>query len=225
MLHWPLARPFVLGLGAVVVALIVIVEVFALSSAYERLGLDRASVYLILIATFLGSVVNLPLGSVHSSRVLSDARMVRFLGVRYVVPATRVPQRTLVAINVGGALVPAIVSAYLFFHLRLGLPVLIATAVMALIVHLAARPVAGVGIVVPGLLPPLVAAAAALVLGGPTVAATAYVAGVAGTLIGADVLNLHRISRLGAPMVSIGGAGTFDGVLLSGVVAVLIATL
>jgi uncharacterized membrane protein len=113
----------------------------------------------------------------------------------------------------------------LFLHLRLGPAVLIATAVVAGIVHLAARPLLGVGIVVPGLLPPLVAAAAALVVGGPAVAADAYVAGVAGTLIGADLLNLHRISRLGAPMVSVGGAGTFDGVLLSGVMAVLIATL
>jgi len=39
----------------------------------------------------------------------------------------------------------------------------------------------------------------------------AYVAGSMGTLIGADLLNLGQIARVGAPVVSIGGAGTFDG--------------
>ena len=51
----------------------------------------------------------------------------------------------------------------------------------------------------------------------------AYVSGVVGTLIGADLTNLHRIADLGAPVASIGGAGTFDGVFLTGIVAVLLA--
>jgi uncharacterized membrane protein len=45
---------------------------------------------------------------------------------------------------------------------------------------------------------------------------------VLGTLIGADITNLHRIPRLGAKIASIGGAGTFDGVFLSGILAVLL---
>ena len=44
-----------------------------------------------------------------------------------------------------------------------------------------------------------------------------------GTLIGADLLNLGKIHGLGAPIASIGGAGTFDGVFLSGILAVLLA--
>jgi len=51
----------------------------------------------------------------------------------------------------------------------------------------------------------------------------AYVAGSMGTLIGADLLNLGQIARLGAPVVSIGGAGTFDGVFLTGILAGLLA--
>ena len=51
----------------------------------------------------------------------------------------------------------------------------------------------------------------------------AYVSGSLGTLIGADLLNLHRIAYLGAPVASIGGAGTFDGVFLTGIVAILLA--
>jgi len=50
----------------------------------------------------------------------------------------------------------------------------------------------------------------------------AYVSGVLGTLIGADLTNLNRIADLGAPVASM-GAGTFDGVFLIGIVAVLLA--
>jgi uncharacterized membrane protein len=51
----------------------------------------------------------------------------------------------------------------------------------------------------------------------------AYVAGSMGALIGADLLNLPRIAHIGAPVVSIGGAGTFDGVFLTGIIAGLLA--
>jgi uncharacterized membrane protein len=50
----------------------------------------------------------------------------------------------------------------------------------------------------------------------------AYIAGTLGCLIGADLLNLHRLAGLGAPIASIGGAGTFDGIFFTGIAAVLI---
>lgn len=225
MLFWPLARPLLVVLLAVLVALVLLLELGALSFAYQRLGLDHPWVSLILLATFLGSIVNLPLAAMRSARLLVEQRTVRFLGLRYVVPAVWVPQRTVVAINVGGALVPTVVSVYLFFHSQLGLRGVLAVALVAAAVYAVARPVAGVGIVVPALLSPLAAAAVALLLGGSSVPAVAYVAGVLGTLVGADLLNLWRIRDMGAPVVSIGGAGTFDGVLLSGVIAVLIASI
>ena len=65
---------------------------------------------------------------------------------------------------------------------------------------------------------------AALLVARVNVAAVAYVSGTLGTLIGADLLNLSRIQGLGAPVVSIGGAGTFDGIFLTGIVAVLLAS-
>ena len=40
---------------------------------------------------------------------------------------------------------------------------------------------------------------------------------------GADLLNLDKIQGLGAPIASIGGAGTFDGVFLTGILAALLA--
>jgi uncharacterized membrane protein len=225
LLFWPLTRPFLVLSLAVLVALVALLELGVLSYAYRRLGLDRPLISVVLLATFLGSVVNLPLVAMRSARLVVAKRTVRFLGVRYVVPAVWVPHRTVVAINVGGALVPAMVSVYLFLHDGLGFRGVLAVALVALVVNLIARPVAGVGIVVPALVPPLAAAAVALVFGGASVPAVAYAAGVLGTLVGADLLNLWRVRDMGAPVVSIGGAGTFDGVLLSGVIAVLIASI
>jgi uncharacterized membrane protein len=42
-------------------------------------------------------------------------------------------------------------------------------------------------------------------------------------LIGADLRNLDTLHGLGAPIASIGGAGTFDGIFLTGIIAVLLA--
>jgi uncharacterized membrane protein len=54
-------------------------------------------------------------------------------------------------------------------------------------------------------------------------APVAYVAGVAGPLIGADLLHLSEIEESAVGMASIGGAGTFDCIVLSGIVAAYLA--
>ena len=45
------------------------------------------------------------------------------------------------------------------------------------------------------------------------------------TLIGADLLNLHRVREFDAPVLSIAGAGTFDGIVVTGILAVLLAAI
>ena len=99
---------------------------------------------------------------------------------------------------------------------------LLGTAIVAVIVHQLATIVPGVGIVVPMLVPPLAAAGVALLLAFRHAPPVAYVCGTMGALIGADLINLPRITELGAPVVSIGGAGTFDGVFLTGIIAGLL---
>ena len=100
---------------------------------------------------------------------------------------------------------------------------LLGIAIVAVIVHSLARVVPGVGIAVPMFIPPLAAAAVSLLLAFRGAPPVAYVAGSMGALIGADLWNLYRLGELGAPVVSIGGAGTFDGVFLTGLVAGLLA--
>ena len=101
----------------------------------------------------------------------------------------------------------------------------VGVAAVALVTHLIARPVKGVGITTPVLIPPIAAAVAALILSLVHATTLAYVGGVLGTLMGADLSNLGKIPALGAPVASIGGAGTFDGVFLTGIIAVILAGL
>jgi uncharacterized membrane protein len=91
------------------------------------------------------------------------------------------------------------------------------------VVHWLAYPVKGMGIAVPVFIPPVVAAVTALLLSRQSAPPLAYISGSLGTLIGANLLNLGQIQALGAPVASIGGAGRFDGIFMTGVLAVLLA--
>src|SRR6202035_277496 len=129
---------------------------------------------------------------------------------------------------VGGAVIPTILSLYLLVQNRLWLAGLVATATVAAISYQMATPVQGVGVSLPIFPPPIAAALVAIIISifaRQNAAPLAYIAGSLGTLIGADLLNLPKIPDLGAPVASIGGAGTFDGIFITGIMAVLLASL
>jgi len=207
-------------------ALLVIglVALDALSYVYHRIGISLGWMAIILADALLGSMINIPVARLRSE-VGQENTPVTVFGVTYRIPVAIRTGSTTIAVNVGGAIVPSAVAIYLICHDRLPLNTLFATLIVTALVFAVARPVAGVGIVTPSLVPPLVTALAAIWLGGHFVAAVAYVAGTFGTLVGAELLNMPRVRSLQAPMVSIGGAGTFDGVFLTGLVAVLLASL
>jgi uncharacterized membrane protein len=223
-LFWPLTLPFLLVLLVLFLMLLGLVQVGALVYAYERIGISQDWLFTLLAVSIVGSVVNLPVARLREVVVVAP-QVVRVFGIRYLVPEVRQRRQTVIAVNVGGALVPAAVAGYLIVRDHLGTRALLAVGIVGAVSFLLARPVQGVGIVLPGLIPPIVAALAALVIAEPVAPALAYVSGVLGTLVGADLLNLPRIRRLGAPVASIGGAGTFDGIFLSGLIAVLIASI
>jgi uncharacterized membrane protein len=228
LVYFPLARPFLLA-GLVTVALLVaLVQVGIFSYVFGRLGISSGAALTLLLVSLAGSMVNVPVAR-FGNQLVEVRRTVSVFGVRYIVPVlTR--RSTTIAVNVGGALVPVVVSGYLIAHDRIGWQALVAVAVVGMLVHLVARPVPGLGIAVPALLPGILAALVAgalyAVAGHPVaVAGLAYAGGTLGTLLGADLVNLPKVRRLGAPLVSIGGAGTFDGVFITGIVAVLLASL
>ncbi len=194
--------------------------------AFANVGFTPLVILLLLAASLLGSAVNIPLWKVRTSVPMIREDYVSALGMTYRIPRVEYGQTvTTIAVNVGGALIPTAVSVYLLFKADPStvLYSLVGIGVVTLVTRAISRPVKGVGIVTPALIPPVAAAAVALVLSPSQPLTTAYASGVLGTLIGADLLNLRVIPKLGAPVASIGGAGTFDGVFLSGIIGVLIA--
>lgn len=213
---------------SILVVIVGLVFVGVVGFAFADVGFSPIIIVLILIATFVGSYLNIPILKLKASVPIVTEEHVSFFGITYRIPRVEYGQAvTVVAVNAGGALIPAAVSIYLLsraapatiFYSAVGV------AVVGLITHAVARPVKGVGIVTPAFIPPIAAAVVAIILQPGSARTIAYVAGVLGTLIGADLTNLHVIPKLGAPVASIGGAGTFDGVFLSGIIAVLLAGL
>jgi uncharacterized membrane protein len=222
-LHFfPLALPFVLGLLLLVGLLIAFIEVGILEYAYAKMGVNRRYVFGLLLLSLLGSYVNIPVASLPAEHVVSGQE-VTFFGMHYVIPVVREWPRTIIAVNLGGAVIPTLLSFYLLIKNRLYVQSLAGVVVVAAVVHWMAQPVRGMGIAVPIFIPPLVATGTALVLSRQSSPALAYIVGSLGTLIGADLLNLGKIQGLGAPVASIGGAGTFDGIFVTGILAVLLA--
>lgn len=222
--YFPLDYPIYLLLFVLLGFLVVLLELHVLSYVYERVGIAPRYVLLLLLVSLLGSYVNLPIMRLSSEPVVTG-QVVDFFGMRYVIPVVQNWPGTLIAVNVGGAVVPALLSLYLLIRNRLWLRGAVGIVLVTIAVHLMAQPVRGVGIAVPTFLPPLIAALVAVLLARRRAPALAYIAGSMGTLIGADLLNLDKIQGLGAPVASIGGAGTFDGVFLTGVIAVILASL
>ncbi|MGX9429694.1 MULTISPECIES: DUF1614 domain-containing protein [Bradyrhizobium] len=204
-------------------ALVILIQLRILRYAYLSLGVSPGAAFLLLFGSLIGSYVNIPITELSGPPVRSG-EIVDFFGMRYVVPLVTAPS-TILAVNVGGAVIPTFVSIYLVVRYELWVRAAIGTAIIAFIVHWLATPVPGIGIAVPVFVPVVSVAIIALLLSRIYAAPLAYIAGSVGTLIGADILNLDKIGSLGAPIASIGGAGTFDGVFLTGILAVLLAAI
>ncbi len=251
----PLLTPLLLLLLLIPVAVALIYFNLA-TVAFSRLGLSPRSATVLLFASLIGSMINIPLN--RRKIVLADPRasgLPRTL--RWLLPVVHyyppIVTEEVLAINVGGAVVPIVFSAYLLSLSTTSLSAAVLTIIMvAAVTKLFARPTARVGVTLPAFVPPIVAALAAHALVravGADLASdapVAYIGGTLGTLIGADLLNLSRIlqgqllggetsgmkylgaAKDGVPanntiIVSIGGAGVFDGIFLTGILAPLLA--
>jgi uncharacterized membrane protein len=222
--YLPLTPPFFSLLVGAFIVLVVLVQLGALRYAYMRIGLSPGAAVILLLGSLVGSYFNIPIVELPPQQVLSGQE-VDYFGMRYAIPVVVQWPGTVIAVNIGGAVIPSLMSLYLLAKYRIWVPGLLATAGVSLVCHLLANPVPGLGIAEPVFVPSLAAAIVALLLSRRHAAPLAYIGGSLGTLIGADLLNLDKVQGLGAPVASIGGAGTFDGIFLIGILAVLIASL
>ena len=215
--------PRLLLFFVVLTFLVVLVQFGLVAVAFEKLGLSRDSAYLLLLCTLVGSTINLPLFTLKGDtsgapRIPPQLRRWAFFKI------PDVTDKILIVVNVGGAVVPVAFSLYLITHNQLNpLHIAIGVAVVAILAAAISRPIPGTGIGMPMLVAPFVAAVIATLLDPEQRAPLAYIGGTLGVLIGADLMHLDDIRKLGRPVASIGGAGTFDGVFITGLFAVLLA--
>jgi uncharacterized membrane protein len=222
--YWPLPPAFLAILVGALLVLLVLIQLGILRYAYMRIGVSSRVALLLLVGSLVGSYINIPVAQFPEQEIASG-REISYFGMHYMVPVVVDWPGTVIAVNVGGAVIPVLMSLYLLNKNRLWSLGLIATACVTVVCHWLAHPIPGLGIALPMFVPTVATAISALLLSRRHAAPLAYIGGSLGTLIGADLLNLGRIQGLGAPVASIGGAGTFDGIFLVGVLAVLIASL
>jgi uncharacterized membrane protein len=214
-------------LFAILFAIVIFLFVGVAEAVFQQLGFSKLEFTIILFATLIGSFINIPIYRIRKTQRVIQYEEVRAFWVTYRIPRIGLREiYTIVAVNLGGAIIPTLVSAYLILiRLNLWAEIVIGVVVTSIVVHAIARKVEGVGIVTPAFIPPLAAAIISLLVSASAPAVIAYVSGSLGTLIGADLTNLKGLGKMGETVASIGGAGTFDGVFLTGIIAVLIVIL
>ncbi len=208
-----------------------------MASALARLGLPPGVALLALLGIFIGGAINIPV-----KRIPREVELIydpfQIYGLGQIFPRLyggwptplrqRVRTYMVIAVNVGGCIIPVTIAAYETLRIISRGPqaVLAVVGIAGLniaVCYAIARPVPQVGIVMPSLVPPLVAAIPSFLLVPHFAPPIAFVAGVLGPLIGADLLHMDDIQQLQTGVASIGGAGTFDGIVLSGMLAALLA--
>jgi len=201
----------------------------------ENVGIPQEYFWAVTLLSLIGSFVNIPLMVLKSDNPVPQIKQVESFGITYEIPEIDAPQKeTHVMINIGGAIIPTIISLYLLIFSIPGcaddlfltyVKILIVLFVVSVSTHQSAQIVEGLGITTPAWGPPTMTVFIILLINhfSAVVCPTqvAYIGGSLGALIGADIMNLNKIAGVG-PVVSIGGAGTFDGVYLTGLISVIL---
>lgn len=198
------------------------------ATALLKLRLEPATAVLVVAAMIVGGAINIPVKRIIRSEALAVDPLAIFGLTGWWPQFQRIQRETVIAVNVGGCLIPFALAIYEAAYLLRDAPQSVwglglAALVNTVFCYWLATPVKGIGIALPGLVPPVVAAFCALMLAPTHATPVAFIAGVLGPLIGADLLHLRDITQLETAMASIGGAGTFDGIVLSGIVAAYLA--
>jgi len=218
--------PFGIFFLLIALPLLVMMTAFLLvgliNQAFQELGFSPLIAFFLIVGVLIGSVINIPVWNMKGMKEYHTYDS-SFPPKKVKVVSEGV---TKVSVNVGGAIIPAAMSVFLLSRLdeRLYLPLLFATTLMALACYKLSRTVEGRGIAMPALVPPVLASLMALLIAPHNAASIAFISGVTGVLVGADLMNMGKIMKV-ADSISIGGAGTFDGIFLTGMLSVLLVAI
>ncbi|MCM8762419.1 MAG: DUF1614 domain-containing protein [Candidatus Omnitrophica bacterium] len=195
-----------------------IIQIEIIRLSLGKIGLSPASAFMIILLSLIGSMINIPLYT-REATIIPPETSFPFFHFFPWVPYEHTKQ--VIAINLGGCIIPLLLCIYLLPKAPL-LPTIFATIITTLICFHISTIVPGVGVRIPALIPPLVAVFLAFIFSPGNKIPVAYISGVLGVLIGADILNLPHLE--GYPgIMSIGGAGVYDGIFLVGIISALLA--
>jgi uncharacterized membrane protein len=200
-----------------------------MAAALVKLHLDPSTALILVVAIMFGSLINIPVKRITRTETVIVHPLAIF-GLWGVLPQLRQAQRqTIIAVNVGGCVIPLAIAIYEIVELerRAGAPALLALAVAVginvAVCFAVAKPVPEIGITMPAFVPAIVAAGSASLLLPDLAPPIAFVAGAMGPIVGADLLHLRQFTSMNTGIASIGGAGTFDGIVFSCIVAAYLA--
>ena len=218
----PLTPWSLIALFLVVVFVVTLIQVGVITIAFEKLGLSPQAGLTLVLGSLFGSAINIPV--YRRTHLPRGFELTELLDPRVWKLPPPPSGTTLIAVNVGGCIIPVAVSLYLFIqHPLSAATTLLAIAIVSTVSYRFSRLIPGIGIGMPLFLAPLVSALAGLLLDPDHSAPLAYIGGTLGVLIGADLLHLRDISASQVRIASVGGAGTFDGIFITGIVAALLA--
>lgn len=189
--------------------------------AVAKLGFSPNLALVLFALIIIGSTINIPLYRTTSSVPIAMSEMDLWMREFWGIPLRRIQQSTVIALNVGGGLIPVLLALYQIRQSSV-LAIALVTTIVSIVSYYSARVVPGIGIQMNPLVAPLTAALAGMFFATPHAAPVAFAGGVLGTLIGADILHLKDIQAMSSGVLSIGGAGVFDGIALCGLFALLL---
>ncbi len=219
---FPRIRASVIVFSFIILILVFIfISLNIFGAAFRKLGFPPEYSVYFLFLSLPCSYLNIPIKKVRSRiSIISDKASDT---LRSGLAASSIKTySTTIAINLGGAVIPIIMSVFLSTMAN-PVEILSGILVLTIIIHKIARPVKGSGMAIHALLPPILAAFVAIIISPQNAPIIAYISGTFGCILGIDILNLKKIPDLGVPLVSIGGAGTFDAIFMTGIISVLLA--
>jgi len=220
MFFLPVSLFLIIFILLLIPVLLLLIPVRVVSAAFGRLGIPAPAAFFLFLSSLVGSLINIPIvkSSIPAKPFVIPPGFDIFRPFLYQPPPFG---HMTLAVNVGGAIIPVLICLLLLPRAPF-FPTIIGTVISILTCYLLARPVPGIGITIPTLIPPAVAILCAFIFSPKNRAPVAYISGVLGVLIGADVLHLGHLPPYSG-LMSIGGAGVFDGIFLVGILAALFA--
>lgn len=218
---FPRIRASVIALSFMTLVLVFIfISLNIFGAAFRKMGFPPEYAVYFLFLSLPCSYLNIPIKRIRSQVSVISNKASDTLKSGLAVSSIKT-YNTTIAVNLGGAVIPIIMSVFLSTMANL-VEILSGILVVTIIIHKIARPVKGSRIAIHALIPPFLAAFVAIIISPQNAPIIAYISGTFGCILGIDIFNLKKIPDLGVPLVSI-GAGTFDAIFMIGIISVLLA--